>query len=234
MAKKPEQPTASPAVKPAPMLDSKTPRNELLMRALPFAGLVLLWAIFYGKLLSGHAFLWEDIREQLYPTLTHTVYCLKHGWFPFWTPYVFGGMPFASDVLATLFYPPQWLLIGASMVSEPGGVTLTWYLLLHILLLGIGMYLLACDFEMEKIAAFLVGVGMMFTGYLSLHVIHCTLLYVLSWFPLVFMFLRRAYRTGKIADLAVAALLYGVSTLGGRAGRALPDPKLRNAARHSQ
>ena len=62
-------------------------------RYLPIT-LGLFFLVYYFDILTGKAHLWEDIAEQAYPNLIFTVHSLKQGLFPFWTPYVFSGMPF--------------------------------------------------------------------------------------------------------------------------------------------
>ena len=175
----------------------------------------LLCMVFYFRILFGMGYLWEDIVEQVYPNLQFAVYCLKHGWLPHWTPYVFSGMPFLADPLSTVFYPPHWILFAVSMVSEPGGITFVWYQVLHIWLLGAGAWFLALHFRLHRVAALFVGVAATFTGYVTLHIIHANFIYVVAWVPLVFLFYDRALQGGKVRDLAGAALLLGISTLGG-------------------
>ncbi|MBD3421768.1 MAG: YfhO family protein [Chitinivibrionales bacterium] len=189
-------------------------------RYTPLA-LVVLWVVFYSPLLFGNFFLWEDVLYQHYPNLRFTMYCLKNFCFPHWTPFVFCGMPFSADILTTIFYPPHWLLFLASMFSNTGGISYTWYILGHILILGVGTYLMLLSFSYNRASALLGAIGFMFTGYVSLHVIHTTLLYVLAWFPFAFKYLKESYETGALKKLVLACVFFGVSTLGG-----YPQPTL--------
>lgn len=179
------------------------------------AGLAVLWFVFYGKLLAGQCFLWEDFREQAFPNFVFAVKSLKQGAFPFWTPYEFSGMPFFSDPQTTLFYPPHWVLLLMGVAFGPSSLLLTWYLLLHILVLGIGVYLLGKEFGFTRTTAFFCAVSGMFTGYISLHVIHTIFIYVIAWFPFAFWAFSRSLRMGDVRFVAIGALFYGVSTLGG-------------------
>lgn len=176
--------------------------------------LIPLFVTFYYRLLSGNAFLWEDITELNYPLLRFAVDSLREGVFPFWTPYVFAGMPFFSDPQTLLFYPPFWGLYLVSLVTEPGGLSYTWFILLHILTLGFGIYALCRDHGLVRAAALFASIACMFCGFLSLHVMH-TLVYVIAWFPWAFLFLRRSFRKGELGDALLAGLFLGVSLLGG-------------------
>jgi hypothetical protein len=202
---------AKTAAKPVPGMPQ--PGSSRFDKYLPWM-LIPLFGIFYYRLLFGMNFLWEDIPEIYYPLVLYAVDSLKHFQFPFWTPYIFGGMPFFSDPQTTLFYPPFWLLFLASLVTKTSIITFTWYILLHILFMGFGTYFLSRDFGMQRISALFSAVAFMFCGFVSLHVMH-TFIYVVAWFPLAFLFLRRAYATGSIRDLLIAALLHGCSILGG-------------------
>ncbi|MBD3345781.1 MAG: YfhO family protein [Chitinivibrionales bacterium] len=188
-------------------------RQNDYLKYLPLL-LIPLFIIFYHKLLFGMAFLWEDILYQGYPNVNFAVSSLKEFRFPFWTPYIFGGMPFASDPQTIILYPPSWLLFLVSMISEPGGITYTWFILLHILLLGIGTYLLSIHLGFHRMASLFVAIAFMFSGYVSLHIMH-TFVYVMAWFPFVFLFLDKAFNSGSIIHVLLAGLFYGISTLGG-------------------
>ena len=177
--------------------------------------LCLLFILFYFRLLFGLNYLWEDVLEQHYPNLRFTVDCLKQGILPHWTPNVFSGMPHQADPQTGIFYPPNWILFLVSFAAEPGGITFIWFILLHVLILGLGTYFLTREFGFERPAAFFCGLAFMFTGFVSLHVIHIIFLYVAAWFPFAFLFLRRAYAQKSFTSLAAAALFFGMSILGG-------------------
>ncbi len=184
--------------------------------ARPVAPVVLVTAFitFYHRLLFGINHLWEDYLEQAYPNLRYALHCVSNGWFPLWTPYVFAGMPFHSDPQTTLFYPPYWLVLGAARLIGNADLALTWFILLHVLVLGFGACLLGRDMGLRKLPALLTGIVFMFSGFVTLHVMH-TFVYVAAWFPFAFRSLRRAVNDGSVRDLGIGALLLGMSTLGG-------------------
>ena len=184
----------------------------------------VFFLIYYFDLLVGNVYLWEDILEQMYPNLTFTLHSFKKGVFPFWTPYVFGGMPFFADVLTTIFYPPHWILFLFSFFTDSHSALLSSYVAFHVLWMGIGVYALSMHLGLKRVAALFTAVAFMFTGYVSLHIIHATYIYVMSWFPLTMLFLDKSFRTGKIQFVLIAALLFGISALGG-----YPQPNLHIA-----
>jgi len=176
--------------------------------------LIICFVIFYAQLLSGSRFLWEDYMEQAYPNVRFAADCLRHGQLPLWTPYIFGGMPYASDPQSTLFYPPYWIYLIVSLFTEPGGLAFTWYILLHVLLLGTGTFFLMRGMRLGRGASLVSAVTFMFAGFVSLHIFH-TFIYVAAWFPLAFHFLRTSLEKRSVRDGVIGGIFLGISTLGG-------------------
>ncbi|MEE2710022.1 MAG: hypothetical protein VYA69_10540, partial [Gemmatimonadota bacterium] len=67
--------------------------------------------VFFWAILSQQAFLWEDIPKQWYPMASYTASELLAGRFPFWNPYIFGGIPFFAMIDVGVLYPLNWLFI---------------------------------------------------------------------------------------------------------------------------
>ncbi|MBD3244247.1 MAG: hypothetical protein GF331_26885, partial [Chitinivibrionales bacterium] len=178
------------------------------------AVLVASFLVYYHRLLLGMNHLWEDYLEQAYPNLRYSIHCIANGWFPLWNPYVFAGMPYHSDPQTTLFYLPYQLLLGVCQVVGNADLAFTWFILLHILLLGLGTYALTRDSGLGRMPAVLAAIVFMFAGFVSLHIMH-TFVYVAAWFPWAFRSLRRSLRTGSLRELGLAGLFLGLSVLGG-------------------
>lgn len=179
--------------------------------------LVVLFLVFYFPLLFGGAYLWEDVIEQHYPNTVYTMSSLKSGELPHWTPYVFGGMPYLADMQTGIFYPPNWILFLLQTVMEPGGGAFIWFILLHILVFGLGIFFLARAFNFSVLIALYTAVALMFCGFISTHVIHIIFLYVIAWFPFAFLFLKKTFETQRLKFLALGSLFFGISILGGYA-----------------
>lgn len=178
------------------------------------AALSVAFLVYYHRLLFGMNHLWEDYVEQAYPNLRYSVHCLGKGWFPLWNPYVFAGMPYHSDPQTTLFYAPYQLLLGICQFVANADLAFTWFILLHILLLGLGTFALARDSGLGRVPALLTAIVFMFCGFVSLHIMH-TFVYVAAWFPLAFRSLRRVLCDGSLRELGLAGLFLGLSVLGG-------------------
>jgi hypothetical protein len=201
--------------KPITVLSDQQPRSVFSKVAL--AVLALLFVVFYFRLLFGINYLWEDVIEQHYPNIVYTMHSLKNTGLPQWTPYVFGGMPYMADMQTGLFYPPNWILFLLHTFTAPGGIVFIWFILIHILIFGLGVFLLGRAFELSPNASLFTAATLMFCGFISTHIIHIILIYVITWFPYAFLFLKKAYEKGSIRHLGIASLFFGISILGGYA-----------------
>lgn len=64
---------------------------------------------------------------------------LRSGWFVGWHPETFSGLPLMGDIQMGVFYPLNWLhLLGFSVTG-----TMSYLLLLHLMIGGMGFYFLA-------------------------------------------------------------------------------------------
>jgi hypothetical protein len=62
----------------------------------------------------------------------------------------------------------------------------------HYFLAGLAMYWLARDFTKDKFAGLLAGTLFMSSGAMVAHAEHLAIIDAMAWYPLVFMFARRA------------------------------------------
>jgi hypothetical protein len=105
---------------------------------------------------------------------------LDYGQIPLWSPTILSGYPFAANPLSGLWYPPGWL---ALLVPLPLGFNIV--VVLHLLLAGLGMYLLIRQLGRSHEAALLGAIAFealpkVFAHYGAGHV---TMLYAISLTP---------------------------------------------------
>ncbi len=183
----------------------------------PIALLAFFFLIFYYPLITGTAYLWEDVLEQHYPNIVYTMHSIRDFAIPHWNPFVFGGMPHMADMQTGIFYPPNWLLFALQSFTETGGTLFIVYIILHILILGIGTLFLFKSFGLSIESSLFVAIGVSFSGFVSTHVIHIMFLFVMAWFPFALLFLKKAFEEGSVRKLAIASLFAATSILGGYA-----------------
>jgi hypothetical protein len=136
------------------------------------------------------------------------------GELPLWCPCQFGGGPFVHDIQVAIFYPPH--LVFFLLPEDWVGVALSWLVVLHVLVAGLGMYAYARCQGLKEAGAVVAGIGYMFAGKWLLHLLgggHYVVV-GLAWLPLVLLFLERAIRRGSFLDATWAGAVFGLLALG--------------------
>lgn len=122
----------------------------------------------------------HDTRGLFVPWLEFAREAVWNGRLPLWDASLFSGYPFLSNPQVALFYPPTWLAL-----ILPVNLGISWYLVLHIWLAGMGMYLFIRSVGGERVGATLGGLAFAFSGYMAARIYagHMGLLATNSWLP---------------------------------------------------
>src|SRR5438270_9614320 len=86
----------------------------------------------------GRIFLYRDILGLIIPQQIFRTRALAEGRLAQWNPLSYGGTPFLADPGAGTFYPPNLIF---SLFGRPAMAATVW-VLFHLAIAGIGMYLL--------------------------------------------------------------------------------------------
>ncbi|MEA2030393.1 MAG: hypothetical protein U9N55_02195 [candidate division Zixibacteria bacterium] len=134
----------------------------------------------------------------------------EHGTVPQWNPYIFGGMPYVEAFHGDIFYPLSFLKFFGSLPRMLGII-----MFLHIFLAGIFMFFAARQFKLSRIAALFSAVCYMFAPYLISLVApgHDGKIFVTTLFPLVMLFLDRAFERKPFLNFSLLGLVIGVIIL---------------------
>jgi hypothetical protein len=74
-----------------------------------------IWLFFFEYIPpTKQVHLWSDIEGYHYPLLNYAGKSVLNGRLPLWDPSMYCGLPFAGNIQAGLFYPPNWLLFASS------------------------------------------------------------------------------------------------------------------------
>lgn len=174
-----------------------------------FGILTLLTGLFFYRILSGTAFLWEDFIYQWYPFRQFAAASLASGELPLWNPYTVNGMPFLAEIQTEVFYLP---MLALTLLVRDGRLDVYWLQLvniLHYLLAAGGMFLLARSYGLRRIPSLLAALTFAFSGFLVTHAIHQVITGVAAWFPLVLFLFRKALADTRWTSVFVAALALG-------------------------
>ena len=187
---------------------------------LPLLLWTLLWGLFFGTLLLAIDRLPDsDLSGQFHAFGLFQFREISAGRLPVWSPGSYGGVPFAADTQAAVFYPPRWITILLSLIPA----SLSFYALeleglLHIWLSGIFVYFLAVDMTRtasikpevpdkqgvnkwtpspSQWAGLLAAVAFGLGGYLTSYpLLQLAVLESVAWLPLVLWLLRRGVYAG--------------------------------------
>src|SRR5213080_298654 len=105
------------------------------MRGGRLVVVALALALFAAPLLRNEVFLVRDHSDYFQPMRWYTSQQLRHGTLPLWNPYSASGEPWLANPQTAVFYPPAWLFL-----LLPFATAYMLYLLLHVVLLGLGAH----------------------------------------------------------------------------------------------
>lgn len=106
----------------------------------------------------------------------------NEAWVPLWNPYEFSGFPAQADPQTGVFYPPNMLL---RLFTVP--TFLTWTVVFHVWLFGVGGYVLCRTLGVGRPAAAVAGAALMLGGITTgrMYAGHLDVLRTVAWVPLV-------------------------------------------------
>ncbi len=154
----------------------------------------------------------NDTRGLFVPWLERAREAVWHGRLPFWDASLFAGYPFLSNPQVALFYPPTWLAL-----LLPVNVGISWYLVLHIWLAGLGMALFIRSLGGGKTGAMLGGLAFAFSGYMAARIYagHIGLLATNAWLPWLLLAALWSVRRPVWWRAVMAGVPFALSILAG-------------------
>jgi hypothetical protein len=177
----------------------------LLALAFLFMGFTL-WPS-GGQILGGH-----DMRGYYFPYYELVRESVRRGSLPFWEPTLFNGYPFMAQPQQNTFYPPLW---PGFILPLNAGISL--YMLIHIWLAGMGMFLLVRYLDGRWLPAILSAIAFAFSGLLAgrLWAGHSTVYALVAWTPWIILGLFWSVRRSGIWPAIIAGLPMGLALLAG-------------------
>lgn len=129
-------------------------------RVIAAGFLLAVLAFYFTPLFDTAASIQWDAVDVQYSPQRYLAEQLHAGKLPFWTPYVFSGMPLVADPQVGAWYPLNWpfFLIGITPRAIQGEIAL------HALLAALGAWLLARDLLRSRAGAVFAGVLYGFSG----------------------------------------------------------------------
>jgi hypothetical protein len=201
-----------PKPQPVVLREVKAARPNPRADAVALAALVALQVVFWWRALLLRGFLLtSDICYQFEPYKAYLHEALRAGRLALWTPYLYAGYPVGAEGQTATFSPPSllfsWLFSGGGAVN--------WLLFFHLVVAGIGLYLLARTLGISPFGAWAGAATFSFAGYFFAHLHHVGIICTAAWLPLIILFVERAWRARPLPNAAMAALLWALAAVAG-------------------
>jgi len=185
-------------------------KNKLSLgiAALIMLGLVTL---FFGDIIfSSQTFFMRDTLIQFFPWNIFKNTCLQQGIIPFWNPFSHCGMPFSAAMQAAVYYPPNIIFYILNFVTA-----YKIYIVFHIFIAFVSMFLLMRESGMDDDAAFLSGIIFAFNGYILTKIEFLSVLGTSVWMPAAFLILMKSRERTGFKRISALALVLSFQFLAG-------------------
>ncbi len=175
-------------------------------------GVVILLLVaagfFYPILFDGKVIFYRDYNLITYPIRYFLGQTFNQGSIPYWVPHANGGMPFMAAFHPGVFYPPSLLfLLGDTTYA------LNLFYVLHFMILGAFLYLLARCWGLSFIAALCCGITGMLSGFMVSSTLLSNFFISAVWLPVIFWLFHQywvrkhiGYFIGLIVAIATQTL----------------------------
>ena len=138
-----------------PMPSSRAPGPPVVA----LATLALAVLLYPGALLRGEAFFERDLHLDWYPRLAALARVLREGAWPLWEPGLGFGQPLLADPSVQVLYPVTWLAL-----ALPWGLAYTGFVLVHLLVAGLGAARLAARLGAGRAGAWTAALAFVLSG----------------------------------------------------------------------
>jgi hypothetical protein len=130
--------------------------------------------------------------------------------FPFWNPYIFGGLPVVDAMHGDVFFYTFFLRL-----LLPVHLVMSYVFVIHVFLAGLFMYLFVRELALGERAAVLSAFSYMLTGSLVSYVYsgHDGKMVVTSLIPLIFFLVSRGTRLRSMLYFIIAGGVVGLALI---------------------
>lgn len=185
-------------------MEAFTPGRLALLIAL------FLFVLYPAVILGAQTFFYQDYGLFTYPNACYLRDSLWRGELPLWNPLNNCGVPFLAQWNTSVCYP-----LSLIFVLLPLPWALNVFGLGHLVLAGVGMYLLARRWTQNRLAASIAGLAFGLNGLMLNCLLWTSNLAALSWQPWVILAAERAWQRGGGRRVALAALAGAMQMLSG-------------------
>ena len=182
-----------------------------MKNAIPIFILAALGCIFFSETLFGNKiFIHRDLGRFFYPLREFSAREFLSGKIPLWDPFIHCGSPHLAELQTCVFYPLSIIYL---LFPYPGAFN--YFIIIHILLAGLFIYILMKEWGHSGYACFLSAIVFMFSGYVVSVINLLASLASVIWLPLVILFYERALKTDWVKNSIITGLFMTLMFLGG-------------------
>jgi len=186
--------------------------NDNSKARVEFFGVVILLLVatcfFYPMLFDGKVIFYRDYNLITYPFRYFLGQTFSQGAIPYWVPHANGGLPFMAAFHPGVFYPPSLLFL-----LDDTTYALNLFYVLHFMILGVSLYLLARCWGLSFIAALCCAITGMLSGFMVSSTLLSNFFISAVWLPVIFWLFHQywvrkhiGYFIGLIAAIATQTL----------------------------
>jgi hypothetical protein len=173
--------------------------------------LVTAFAAANRKFLVGEYFPIWDAEGLFAPYFVLIADFARHGELLWWNPWAGGGQPDFIDQYGA--HNPVVVALAWLLGPTVQGFIYYWFALW--LLFGLGIIALARCWGVPAWGAYVVALGLMFSGFHIGNAEHTSVLFAWAWLPATLWRLEVALTKGSLSAATQSGLLFGLSALGG-------------------
>ena len=185
------------------------PENTQYFTPVVFAVILVSVIVLFREFLFSDKMLYgsDMITAGIFMRSLYINYMAEFGKLLQWNPYIFGGIPYVEAFHGDIFYPFSILKFFGSIYRMVG-----YSLVIHILFSSLFMYLCARQFKLQKVPALLAAICYMVGPYLVSLVApgHEGKVFVTTLFPLVMLFLDRAFERRPFMNFTFMGMVIGI------------------------
>ncbi len=190
--------------------------DSLLRRRWIVPAVSLLFTFFFfHEYFVRRVYIPFDLPSFHDPLADYAFMAIRHGRFPEWDPTDYGGMPFAANPQAALFYPGTWVMFAANWRRQHLSYwTLEVFVLAHIWI----AWMLCFTWLRRHLSLFASACGgaiFAYSGYMMMQLQHLGVIAGCAWIPLGLMGIDEAAETNswrplwKVVAASALAFLAG-------------------------
>lgn len=171
-----------------------------------------LWLLYWLPVIAGeNQFYVRDLTYYALPMKTFMMERLREGAFPWWSPYISGGLPFFAEPTHQVLYPFNLVMFLTPTLVHG----ISWFVLLHLLFAQFAFYALCRNLGFGKGLSFWGGLLYGYSGYVLSISDNVNYLPAVLWAPLGLALFIRGLKTGCLRDSMLTAICVSMMILAG-------------------